>query len=250
MSTLTTGHVWPCFLSGILILDLEVSMALIKDRKPKQSTGGYERLFNDEQLGALLARVQSTVIANGYELEKILAGKFNSISNLDQFIENYKNGLIASGVYNCSKKALKNSSHYKKGNQPDLLIFDTRNNDLKCYIVELKDGNSFDTKKSKGESDHIKKFYKSFSLTDIEYEKQYYFCCFNETNRDNLIAGFKKNVNKKHLITGDKFCELFNIDYKQIVEDRKKEGNDNIEFLIQSLISLPNINSVIKKYIS
>ena len=66
-------------------------MALIKDRKPKQSTGGYERLFNDEQLGALLARVQSTVIANGYELEKILAGKFNSISNLDQFIENYNN---------------------------------------------------------------------------------------------------------------------------------------------------------------
>jgi len=48
-------------------------MALIKDSKPKNSSGSYIRLFeNNKKLGDLMSKVQSATISSGYELEKII----------------------------------------------------------------------------------------------------------------------------------------------------------------------------------
>ena len=221
-------------------------MALIKNREPKQSTGGYERLFDNKELGDLMAKVQSTVIANGYELERLLIAEFIPIVNLNEFINNPKK--YSKGIYNCSKSILKKSDYYLKGNQPDLLIFDNREKNVKCFIIELKDGNLFDTKKSKGESEHIKEFYEWFTarIDKNKIKVQYCFCCFNEHDKNELEKTFRKTVTKAHLLTGKDFCDTMKIDYESIVEKRKKEGNDNIDYLINSLLQIQSVKELIQ----
>ena len=44
-------------------------MAKIKNSKPKQSGGGYERLVGNKDMALILTKAQSTVISNGTELE-------------------------------------------------------------------------------------------------------------------------------------------------------------------------------------
>lgn len=48
-------------------------MAKIRNANPKSSSGGYTRVFNDENLGKLIQKIQSTVISNGTELEKYIS---------------------------------------------------------------------------------------------------------------------------------------------------------------------------------
>ena len=61
-------------------------MAKIRLSNPKTSSGGYNRVFNNENLGKLIQKVQSTVISNGNELEKIILEKSNVINDLDEFL--------------------------------------------------------------------------------------------------------------------------------------------------------------------
>lgn len=51
-------------------LGVEV-VAKISESKPGRRDGGYTRLFNDPDIGALVSRVQGTSIRAGNELEKL-----------------------------------------------------------------------------------------------------------------------------------------------------------------------------------
>lgn len=72
-------------------------MAKIRDRRSKESSGGYQRVFGNEELGHLMSRVQGSVIANGTELERIITSKVPKIENLDTFLERdiMKDGVLA-----------------------------------------------------------------------------------------------------------------------------------------------------------
>ena len=61
-------------------------MAKIRNADPKTSSGGYNRVFNNEILGKLMQKIQSTVISNGNELEKIISKNSNVIDDLDAFL--------------------------------------------------------------------------------------------------------------------------------------------------------------------
>ena len=47
-------------------------MAKIRGRIPKESSGGYARVFGNEALGELMSKVQETVISAGSELEGLI----------------------------------------------------------------------------------------------------------------------------------------------------------------------------------
>ena len=47
-------------------------MVRIEDSKPGRRDGGYARLFNDADIGALVSRVHATSIRAGTELEHII----------------------------------------------------------------------------------------------------------------------------------------------------------------------------------
>ena len=50
-------------------------MAKIRDRDPKDSSGAYERLFGNAELGTLISKIQGTVRSSGSELEEMIQTK-------------------------------------------------------------------------------------------------------------------------------------------------------------------------------
>ena len=123
-------------------------MALIKNSIGRKD-GGYGRLFGDSALGHLISRVQGAVISSGTELARIIKDRVKLIDDLDEFLESE---IMPEGVYVADKLKVKRCKSLNfAGAEPDFIIFKRRNNIQRCHVVELKDGDSFDTKKSASE---------------------------------------------------------------------------------------------------
>jgi hypothetical protein len=120
-------------------------MALIENRKGRDD-GGYTRLFGDPLLGQLLSRVQGAVIASGSELERFVIENAQKLDDVDTFLEM---DVVPEGVFVAPKKALKKSRLINYADvEPDFVVFQRVGKKRHCYLVELKDGETFDTKKS------------------------------------------------------------------------------------------------------
>jgi hypothetical protein len=112
-------------------------MALIenaKGRKKEDGESGYERLFGVHKLGVLISKCQSAVISSGSELHKTLA-------------KNIKKDNISIDKINKEKRVFKNAKIDSSGKPHtidiDILIEENDN----IMLIELKDGDTFDTKK-------------------------------------------------------------------------------------------------------
>ena len=220
-------------------------MAKICNAQVKSSSGGYNRVFNNDEMGRLMAKVQSTVISNGSELEKIILSKTQNITNLDEYIDNVTDGNIPNGTYVCTKKILKKSSYKLEKNEPDLLIFIVQQRRV-CKIIELKDGEYFDTKKSWGELEHLERFNQHIGAK-IPFVCDYYVCCFNQSSKEEIVKGFKNAFEIEHVMTGRELCEILNISYEDIIEERKKDAKANIEYFYQQLMAIPAIREMIEQ---
>ena len=120
-------------------------MAKIRNSNPKNSSGGYERLLGNKELASIFTKAQSTVISNGTELEKIITSRSNNIEDLDEFMETVNAGQMKNGVFLCTKKVTKKSKYKLKEHEPDFLIFSIRPEGKVAHVIELKDGDTFDT---------------------------------------------------------------------------------------------------------
>lgn len=206
---------------------------------------GYIRLFGNNELGSLLSRVQSTIISNGSELERIIASKSNCIEDLDLFVDKVTNGLLNDGVYLCQKGVLKKSVLTIKEIEPDMLIFIVERKRV-CKVIELKDGDSFDTKKSKEEKEHLEKFSTEFGAK-IPFVTEYYICCFNQNDKNKIYEGFKKRFSFEHIMTGRELCEILSLDYEGIINLRKRDGAENLECFIDELLNIKEVRELIVK---
>lgn len=221
-------------------------MAKICNAKVSTSSGGYNRVFNNDQMGRLMAKVQSTVISNGNELEKIILSKTQNITDLDIYIEKVTIGEIKNGTYVCTKRILRKSTYKLDGNEPDLLIFIVQQRRV-CKIIELKDGDSFDTKKALGEQEHLERFNLHIGAK-IPFVSDYYVCCFNQTSKEKIVEGFKNAFSIEHVMTGKELCEILGISYEEILEERKKDAKANIEYFYQELMDIPAIKELFQDY--
>ena len=221
-------------------------MAKICNAKVNTSSGGYNRVFDNNELGRLMAKVQSTVISNGNELEKIILSKTQNITDLDTYIEKVTNGEVPNGTYVCTKRILKKSSYKLDGNEPDLLIFLVQQKRV-CKIIELKDGDSFDTKKASGEQEHLERFNLHIGAK-IPFVSDYFVCCFNQTSKEEIVKGFKNAFDIHHVMTGIELCEILGISYDEIIEERKKDARDNIEYFYQELMAIPETKEMLEAY--
>ena len=154
-------------------------MVRIDAGKPGRRDGGYARMFDDADLGALISRIHATSIRAGSELEHIIerAARANQtrISDLDRFLANG-----ADGVFIADKRTIRAARRIDfSGAEPDYLIFVRRGNRRLCYVVELKDGDQFDTKKSSGEVDSLTRFSTTVGST-LPYETAIRVCSFNQ----------------------------------------------------------------------
>ena len=211
---------------------------------------GYTRTLGNEALGKLISKVQATVISNGTELERLLVERCVTIIDIEEFIDTAEDGGIENGTYLCQKKTFKKSTRYAvegiKGVEPDLLIFIVQRRRI-CKVIELKDGDMFDTKKSQSEKEHLEIFTTNFGAR-IPFTAEYYICCFNQEDKNKIKSGFKDVFSINHIMTGTELCSILNIDIDEIKAIRKNDTKDNFNYFIEQLLLISQVKKeIIKK---
>ncbi len=219
-------------------------MALIENAKGRSKGSGYSRLFGDDEVGCLVSRAHSAMISAGTELERIIKNKVTLIEDLDDFLSMQS---MPEGVVVADKQKVKkcNALSTKKGFEPDFMIFKHRMGEQYCHLVELKDGDSFDTKKSDAEKNAMKSFIEE-TARNVPYKVKAHFCCFNQDDRNAIVNGFKKKINYEEVLTGQEFCELLEIDYNEIVWSRAHGAPQNLRYFVIELVKIESVRNILK----
>lgn len=219
-------------------------MALIEKRQGRrdnQSPSGYTRLFGISALGNLISKVHATSISAGTELEKLIWERCeNRIEDLDEFLEKTLHS-EEDKTFVATKKQVKKSKKIHSKYEPDFLAFNPYNRI--CYIVEVKDGDTFDTKKSSGEHKTLHDFTNDISR-ELSYSTEIYLCGFNAT-KDELYVGLKGKFSKDELLTGKELADIFKFNYDEIIKLRTAEQQSNLEYFIKQLLNIPAIKNMI-----
>lgn len=223
-------------------MGVTLNMAKIRNSNPKQQSGGYERLVGDKDMAAIFTKAHSTVISNGTELEKIIRTKSNVICNLDAFINECDAGTIINGSYLCTKKIIKKSSYWLAKHEPDFIVFTVNSANNLCYVVELKDGDAFDTKKSVAEKEMLRLFVNHLA-PKIPFRTKFYICCFNQLDKEKIVTGFKNVFMMNEVMTGKEFCDILGIDYGAIVKMRRDDAVDNFKYVVEKMFEIKKVRS-------
>ena len=85
--------------------------------------------------------------------------------------------------------------------------------------------------------------------TPFPYDVKYYLCAFNQDSEESIVEGFKGEITHAEALTGKKLCCLLEIDYEVIVEARKADQNENVEFFTEELVKDAWIRELIKNKI-
>jgi hypothetical protein len=223
-------------------------MALIekaKGRREGQSPSGYTRLFGIEALGNLMSRVQGAVIASGNELEDLIWERVaHPIQDLDEFLRTTLHS-DEDKVFVATKLQIKKSKTINSRYEPDFIAF--RPSSRHCYIVEVKDGDTFDTKKSAGEHTTLQNFNYDISH-NLPYATSIHMCCFNSPTREEAFSGLKRKFTMAELFTGRELANLFCFDYDEIVEIRTADQQSNLDYFVRALLAIDNIrNEIVKR---
>lgn len=130
-------------------------MAIINLNKKRKSSGGYDRLIGDSNISNLVTSIHSASISTGTQVSErlewsyegdlpIFSGKdVNTPNKTLKVIENNPKGVIIFNGYVKGKGG--------KKQEIDVIVYDGN----VCYLGEIKDGNSLDTKKSSAEINGI-----------------------------------------------------------------------------------------------
>ena len=110
-----------------------------------------------------------------------------------------------------------------RGEVADILIFDHERE--RAMMIELIDGDTFDIKKSSGELDSMNNLTNWLS-NSTNYDSAFFFCSFNQTDKQAVVKGAKGRFDIAHALTGCELCELLSIDYDA---RRRKRQEDQLE---------------------
>ena len=213
-------------------------MARIEDAAGRATGSGYERLVGDAELGHLLSRVQAAVISSGAQLESLIKSKTALVANVDAFLDL---DLMPEGVFVVDKQVLKRSQKLNyAGAEPDFVVFKRRGGQQLCHVIELKDGDTFDTKKAAAEH-RAMHTYISKNAQHLPFIVQAHICCFNQESREAIVAGFKRRIPYEEAMTGREFCALLELDYEAIRQERAADAQANLDYLIRAFLALPAV---------
>lgn len=222
-------------------------MALIANRRKGRRDGGYTRILGDADVGSLLSMLHATSIASGNELEKRIAELCPNLMSADSFAL-FCQGKLLSGFFVLTRplirqlKSLINSNH-----EPDFVLVDFIR--LRCYVIEMKDGDTFDTKKSIGEISSLKEFSDSLRgllcSMGIDLPVSIKFCSFNQTSPSAIVAGVKSAITIDEALTGKDFCALVGINYASLLSARKCDSHANLSYFLDELLKIPSVRSYI-----
>ncbi len=202
-------------------------------------------MFGDTELGELTSKVHAAVISAGTELERLIKSEVKQIENLDEFL---KQEIMPDGVMLAGKKLIKKSGILDfAGAEPDFIVFRRRDNQQRCHLIELKDGDTFDTKKAAAERTSMHSFI-SKNAQHLPYVVSAHFCCFNQDSRAEIVKGFKSKISKDEAMTGREFCNLLEIDYDKVVEARKTDQTENLAYFVKRLLGIKSVRDLLDRW--
>ena len=221
-------------------------MALIRERQGR-TDGGYTRLFGNSRLGSIVSRVQSAVISSGNELEKLIVKRANVIEDVDAFLQQ---DIYPDGAHVATKAAIKRCKTIDSVSaEPDFVVFYRRDGRQRCHVVELKDGDAFDTKQAAGERESTHRFV-GVIAPSVQFTITVHFCCFNQADRQAIVDGFKRKITLEEAMTGVEFCELLGIEYDDIVRVREQQQSINIRDFIGALLDAESVRVEIERQLA
>ncbi|WP_128008894.1 type II restriction endonuclease [Mycoplasma sp. ATU-Cv-508] len=220
-------------------------MALISERKANtESSGSYAIVLNDEKLAKLITAIHATSIANGNQLEKLVLEKTGAktIKNVEELQNILNKNFDNQSMWVVPKKVVKRRWNFGKRIEPDFLVIQKDNETM--YIIELKMGWVFDTKKVNGEWEQLKEFSNLIS-NSVSYKTEIFMCSFNSNSIDQIYQGFKGIIKKENLMTGKEFCSLMKINYEEIKAVFDNDAEKNLNFFIESILEIPKIRGIL-----
>jgi len=221
-------------------------MALIEDSLGRQDEdSGYGRVFGNSRLGKLISRVHVCAIRNGNELESLLRDLSPYKAELSQIITaaNHRTSspLVAFGT---------EIRQFRKSTPDapltDVVVYTPNTHEL--FVIELKDGDTFDTKKADGELASAKKF-TDWIRPRVNIPVSYYFCSFNQNSHEKIVIGVKQRFSIRQVLTGAELCSLIDVDYTDIRLRREGDQAANREYFVNQLLQIPEIREIIEENI-
>ena len=215
-------------------------MAKIEDRQAGNPKGAYARVLGVADLGALISQVHATSISDGTELERLIYERCQKIDDLTQFINQELSRQHPDRLFVANKAQVKACPMFATQLEPDFVAFkyDT------CYVIEVKDGDTFDTEKSPAIHDNLTKFMTEVSKASA-FRFEFYLCGFNAETKEQIHHGTKRVFPLHQILTGRELCELFNIDFEEIRLVRTQDQLPNLEYFINRLLAIPAVRHMI-----
>jgi len=222
-------------------------MARIADSRGRDDdNSGYTRLLGVPELGQLLSRVHATVIRNGNELERVLAERCpHRTTGLRARIEGALT-LFTPPLEAYFAEAL----HVADGDREttaDVVVVD--NVARLVRVVEIKDGDVFDTKKADGELASLQPLALMIGRC-LEYTATYHLCCFNQEDKAAIARGLKGRFQPEELMTGIELCQLLEVDYVSIRRQRDEDIRANLEFMVGELLRIEALGHLVRSYLA
>ncbi|NWJ96537.1 MAG: hypothetical protein HXX20_12210 [Chloroflexi bacterium] len=218
-------------------------MAKIRERLGrKDELSGYARVFGHPELGLLFSKTQACVISAGTELEKILVSKSPHSLKYNDFVER---------IPNLSKLSqplllLYDLPTIEKKKGDFLIVWPSKANGI---VVEIKEGDTFDTKKSDGEKESLGFLAQHYSRI-LGIKVSYALSSFYVSTREQIKIGTKSRFDNEHALTGRELCSMIEVNYAEIVEARKADEKDNLNYFLDKMLDMPDIRKMIEAKLS
>ncbi len=249
---------------------VNVNVGLIKtyaDAKVKDTSGFIERLFGSS-IAKVTSKVHSNGISNGTVVEKLISEAIKNTvecvyeiktrSCYDELMDKFdscridnETFAISDGVYLIYKKVFEDVKHNNRKIQPDLLAIIVKNGRITFYIIEEKTGDSFDTKKSGAEKEHLTIFAEQVGQLNVASGvviKYFIVPFFSEKSKDKLSkSGFKGHFTEDEILKRNELSEIFGIDFDDIVKLFDKVRDINKKMVIDDMCGYSDIRSLMSE---
>ena len=226
------------------------------DSKVKTTSGVLDILYGF--LGKEISKVLSNTIRNGTGLEKLISIAIEDTIENSEYSDFYKiktlldyNNVmdefnshrinddtfdLSDRVYLIKKSVFKDIKHGDKRIQPDLLSIIVKNGKIDFYVIEIKMGDNFDTKKSAAEKEHLTIFSEKLNVITGVNKVYKILPFFSNTSKDKLSKyGFKNVFSEEEILTRNELSELFGINFDGLIELYSNVKETNITMFINNI---------------
>jgi hypothetical protein len=217
-----------------------------KTKKNDIKKSGYYAVLGNEDLAELLRKGQSTTIRNGNELEDIISSqvKFNKVVSIsfEELLNMIKTNPTENfyiSKFSLKKEILVDNGIELKGKKSisvDGLLY----KDSVLYIIEYKDGDNLDTKKSQSEVESLSKISELFTSLGVDNSpKLVLWRCDDIKN-----SSIKTSEHREYLTTGIDVADILDISFNDIQEIRNKDQEDNVSYFNEQVCKILNLKKI------